>query len=363
MYEDQTFDAIMGRMLSHFDDTIDKRPTSFIYNQLAPTAQELADAYVALSINADLVLPDNAENIYLERAVAGQGIYRVTAVAAQRAGLFYDVDNNPLDVPLGSRFSIDNMFFTVLSRTTAGRFVMVAETAGKAGNSPIGSMTPVEYIEGLARSELAEVLVEGFDGESDQSLFERFELKLKNPPSTGNRGYYLQLVRAVPGVRNARIYRGWNGPGTARIVLISPEMRTPSAAVIAEVQRNVDLHTPIGDPLITVSGAEEVMISVSANLYIRDYDISLNDSLTQQVKAQISAYFTSLAAEFINPDLKKNEGGIVRYAKIGESILNADAVIDYDNLKVAGGAANVQLQPGQIPIIGALNLTFEGVAN
>ena len=41
MYEDQTFDVILQRMLSRVPETMDKRESSPIYAALAPAAVEL----------------------------------------------------------------------------------------------------------------------------------------------------------------------------------------------------------------------------------------------------------------------------------------------------------------------------------
>lgn len=41
MYEEQTFDAIMQRMLERIPDTLDKRESSPVYMALAPAAVEL----------------------------------------------------------------------------------------------------------------------------------------------------------------------------------------------------------------------------------------------------------------------------------------------------------------------------------
>ena len=46
MYEEQTFDAIMQRMLERIPDTLDKRESSPVYMALAPAAVELASLYV-----------------------------------------------------------------------------------------------------------------------------------------------------------------------------------------------------------------------------------------------------------------------------------------------------------------------------
>ncbi|WP_338135931.1 hypothetical protein [Paenibacillus thiaminolyticus] len=64
MYENQTFDVILGRMLERVPDDVDKREGSVIYNACAPAAWELASLYAELDVNMALsLLIPQAENI------------------------------------------------------------------------------------------------------------------------------------------------------------------------------------------------------------------------------------------------------------------------------------------------------------
>ncbi|CAI8860236.1 putative phage capsid assembly protein [Bacillus sp. 916] len=55
MFEDQTFEEIMDRMLSRISADIDTREGSVIYNALAPAAAELAKSYIWLDTVLELV--------------------------------------------------------------------------------------------------------------------------------------------------------------------------------------------------------------------------------------------------------------------------------------------------------------------
>lgn len=47
MFEEQTYEALMERMLDRLPDDIDKRENSVIWNALAPAAAELVVLYLA----------------------------------------------------------------------------------------------------------------------------------------------------------------------------------------------------------------------------------------------------------------------------------------------------------------------------
>ena len=84
------FDNIMDRMLARVDDTLDKREGSMIYDALAPAAAELAQMYIVLKNNIDLVFADTAVGEYLDKLVEQLGVSRKQAAKAIRKGLFYN---------------------------------------------------------------------------------------------------------------------------------------------------------------------------------------------------------------------------------------------------------------------------------
>lgn len=72
MFEDQTFDTILQRMLDRVPTDIDKREGSIIYDALAPAAVELAQMYVELDLNANLRFADTATGDYLTKRLPYQ---------------------------------------------------------------------------------------------------------------------------------------------------------------------------------------------------------------------------------------------------------------------------------------------------
>ena len=68
MYEDQTFDVILQRMLSRVPETMDKRESSPIYAALAPAAVELTSMYIAFDCMLAETFGDTASREYLLNA-------------------------------------------------------------------------------------------------------------------------------------------------------------------------------------------------------------------------------------------------------------------------------------------------------
>ena len=65
MYESQTFDVLLKRMLDKIPNSLDKREGSIIYDALAPAANELQNAYINLDIMINEAYADTASRYYL----------------------------------------------------------------------------------------------------------------------------------------------------------------------------------------------------------------------------------------------------------------------------------------------------------
>ena len=84
------YDTILQRMLDTVPTQIDKREGSIIYDALGPAAAELAQMYILLKNNIDLVFADTAVEEYLDRLANQVGLTRNEATYAIKKGIFYD---------------------------------------------------------------------------------------------------------------------------------------------------------------------------------------------------------------------------------------------------------------------------------
>ena len=181
MVEEQTYELILDRMLGRVPDGMDKREGSIIYDALAPSAAELAQMYVEMEYSMNLKFAATATGEFLDRSIAWSGLTRKKATKAQLLGHFSGSNGSPVDVPLGSRFSLDPLNYKVITRLDTGQYVLECETSGKEGNRRFGSLLPLEYIEGLVKAELMELWVPGEDTESDEVLYERYRERTSAP--------------------------------------------------------------------------------------------------------------------------------------------------------------------------------------
>lgn len=344
MYEDQSFDVIMKRMLSRVSDNLDKREGGIIYDALAPAAVELAQMYAELDVYLNLTFADTSSGVYLDDRADELGVTRKPASKAIRKGEFTDIFSNPFDVPIGSRFSIENLNFTAVEKVSTGIFSLQCDTPGEVGNTLSGTLIPIEYIPSLGNAQLTDILIPGEDEESDDSLRSRYLERAQKPITSGNVYHYEMWAKEVAGIGGAKAYSTWNGPGTVKVVVVDMDKRSPTPAKVEEVKVHIEGVMPVNVDL-TVAGATELQINVTASLTLEPgYTTS---SVANEVKASLATYLESIALT----------ESTVRVSRIANLILDADGVIDYANLKLNGGTGNVLVPDGSIPVLGTVNFT------
>ncbi len=153
------FNNILRRMLDKVSDSIDKREGSIIYDALAPCAAELAQMYIVLKDNIDLVFVDTSTGEYLDKLCNQVGLERKQATKAIRKLKFYDENNILMNVEIGERFSLEDLTYKTIEKIAEGEFKCECETEGTLGNKQSGILIPINYIQGLGKAVLEDVLI------------------------------------------------------------------------------------------------------------------------------------------------------------------------------------------------------------
>ncbi|WP_340025969.1 baseplate J/gp47 family protein [Paenibacillus sp. FSL K6-1096] len=346
MYEDQTYEALLERMLDRVPEGLDKREGSIIYDALAPAAAELAQMYVELEVNNNLFFPDTAEGEYLERSIAWTGITRQPAGKAQLGAKFYASGDVLLDIPLGSRFSLGLLHYSAVEKLEPGTYRLESETAGTEGNQFSGTLLPVDYIAGLARGEVTSLLVPGTDAEPDEALRQRFFDSARRPATSGNKYHYMEWARQIQGVGGARVFPLWAGPKTVKVVIVNAEHRPASTLLVSGVQQYIDPAPGMGEgqapvgAVVTVESATGKVIDVSAQVTL---------AAGYALQPVIDAFAAGLE------EYRREKAFAATYISqsvIGALLLDTEGVVDYSGLKLNGGTANITLNETEVPLFG-----------
>ena len=398
MYERETYDVILRRMLERVSDKLDKRESSLIWDTHSATAIELQILYIELDNLINNSYGDTAAREFLILLCKDRGISPYTATNAILEGRFVP---ETVDVA-GQRFNIGALNYVVTEKISQGTYKLMCETPGEIGNRHLGQMIPMEYIEGLQTAELTGVLIPGEDEEDTEALRKRYLDSFDEQAFGGNRKAYFDAVRKINGVGDLKVTRVWNGDispaemipneavtewytsiidtldeetalwlskvykaalekkltvgGTVSITVVdSDDYGEASKNLIESIQETLDPEqnagegyglAPIGH-VVNVKSAAAVQINVTTNVIFYDgYSWSMLEGL---IKNAVEEYLLELRMAW-------SESGttIVRIRQIESKILAVKGVADIDGTLLNGMAENLTLNAFEIPVMGGI---------
>ncbi|MFC6545372.1 baseplate J/gp47 family protein [Cohnella cellulosilytica] len=293
----------------------------------------------------------------MSRRTAEFGINRRAATKAIRQGLFFGSGAAPLNVPIGSRYAIEDLSYIVVAQISAGAYRLECEVAGVVGNQKFGDLLPITSIPGLVSAELTDVLVPGEDEETDDALRARFYTAVNEPAFGGNVADYKKKINAISGVGATKVYPAWAGGGTVKCTIIAADWSPPSPALINDVQTEIDPTgnsgqgiglAPIGHE-VTITGVSGVAVNVETTL-------TLASGVTPgQVQADVAAVIDAYLLE-LRQDWANQQQLIVRTAQIDARMLTVQGVEDVADTEINGVAANLTLAADEIPELGTVTI-------
>lgn len=358
MFEEKTFEKILGEMLGHVLDRnpeLDTRTGSIIYTALAPIALELETVYHNMDMVLEETFLDTASKEYLIKHGNQIGVELNDATQGHYTAEF------DVDVPVGSRFNLDQFNYYVISKLADPdqehkyyTFEMVCETPGSEPNGYLGTLTPITYVANITHAELTSVIVYGEDEEDTESFRDRIKTHITNPSINGNVSQYDEWLIEYDGIGKYKVLPCWNGTNTVKLMVLSSENTSASKELIAEVQKYFDPPTstindnpsdstypqgrgmgngqaPIG-AIVTVSTATEVPVAINCKLALKD-----GYSSPVGVQESVKKYLESIL-------LNKTT---VAYMPISAAIYNAESVQDIVSLSITvkGKVMNADATP------------------
>lgn len=402
MFEEMTYEALMKRALARVPAALDKREGSMVFNGVAPAMAETAQLYMGLDFVFRATYLLTAPREYLILRAADRGLApRPASAAVYRAEL-------DRAVPAGTRFSCEegNFVVTGLLEGTEDRPGTVShrvtcEAAGTAGNRYAGPLIPIEYVDGLTRAELAELLIPGEDEEETEAFRRRVLDSFRAQSFGGNRADYREKALAIPGVGAVKVEPVWNGdirpgelipdeetaawyesavgtlaPGPAawltavyraaadrlltvggcvRLVVMAADHTPPTQALLDEVQARMDPTQNAGEGLglapighvVRVDGVTRSAVDLELRLtYAPGWSW---EGARSYVEGVIDGYFSELAQTWAGSDFL-----VVRISQVESRILSGCSamVTDVGGTKLNGAERNLTLDGDSIPVRG-----------
>ncbi|KLU64009.1 baseplate J-like protein [Desulfosporosinus acididurans] len=349
--------TILTRMQGNVSSDVDKSEGSLVYDALSPVSVEIAnqesnlDAVAAKFDMSNLSGDELATRIYQRTGQPrNPATYATSTVTITGNGTVNVGDL--VQTPGGIQFK------SLVQQTISGSasINVQAVIAGSSGMVPANQITqfPVA-IPGLVSVTNPNPTVDGFDAETDASLLQRYYDYIQNPSTGANTAYFSNTMKGYAGVGDVKVYPTWNGNNTIKLVIIDANKLPPSADLVTGAQSFMDPGVqglgegaaPFG-AFTTVEGAAANTITVSFTA-VKDTDYTDVQRLAN-VQESITAYLKSIA--FV--------ASAVSYAKIGGAILDSAGILDYSNLTVNGGTANISLSYTasltETPVLGAVTI-------
>lgn len=405
MFEDRTYEALVKRALARVPPTMDKREGSMVFNGVAPSMAELAQLYIAADFVFKATYLLTAPREYLIKRASDRNMAPYPASAA-----VYRAEFNR-EVPKGTRFSCEDVNFVVTGRMnpeddteTGLSHRVTCESVGAVTNHYSGQLIPIEYVDGLTRAELVELLIPGDDEEETERFRQRVLDSFQAKAFGGNQADYREKVMAIPGVGDVKIHPVWNKNlrpaalipsdavvawfeavkdtlepavaawltavftaasqklltvgGAVRLVIMASDNTAPTETLLEEVQTKIDPTWNAGEGLgwapighvVKVDGVVPEPVDIVLNLtYAPGWSWEAARSYVENV---IDNYFAELAQNWAGSDFL-----VVRISQVESRILSgcATMITDIGGTQINGVESNLVLNPDSIPVRGEIS--------
>lgn len=387
MYESETFEVILRRTLQRVSAKFDKREGSMIYDPVAACSVEFQNNYISIDVILNELFPDTASREYLIKHCADKGLIPKPASYATVTGRFTPAT---VEIPIGSRYSHEDLNYTVTEKIEDGLYYLQCETIGSEPNGVTGQLIPIDYVNGLQTAEIIEVTFIGEDEEETEALRARYMKSTDSEQYGGNEIDYETRIKSISRVGQVKLYRGaeWNGGGTVKAVITDSDNCVPSPELVDTVQKIIDPELPVFDgnvitgtpytqlaglpytleddgtqysigsgdgkgiaPIghfVTIVGAYKTPINITCTLNYKSGFSWAN--VKTNVETAIDNYFATLNAKW--EDLDKIR---VRIAYLESYILDVEGVVDVQNTTINGKAENLALDKDALAIRGTIN--------
>lgn len=366
MYEDQTENVISSRMMERVSAELDKREGSLIYDASMPAAIEFALHFAVVDYFIKNTFGDTAERPYLIERAKERGLAPYPSTYAY---VRVHVEPDTAAIQIGNRFSYDDVNYVIVGPTSDGDWRARCETAGSVGNKPASVIIPIEYVRGLTRAEVVEVIQPGEDEEDTESFRKRYLASFVTQAYGGNIQDYQNKIGAIQGVGGVKVEPVWDGGGTVRIIFTTSDNQPPAAEFVKEIQQAVDPIpyqqqgvglAPIGHR-VTVIGASNSAVNIGLHVTFAEGD-TWADHITDMTSV-INSYFKELNAvwqdtEVVTTSKYANNGLVIRISQIESRLLALGYIEDISHTMINGKEENLELDVNALATVGAI--TDEG---
>jgi len=352
--EEFDFNYFLDTAMEKVPEGVDTREGSIIYDALAPACYQMADFIMQLKTVLLETFVQTASGDYLDLRAEERGVSRIQATQAIVLGKFTNEVGAPYtSLESGWRFSSvgdDPVYYTVQKATAAeGYYKLQAEKTGSVGNEYIGTLLPVDHLNGLGTAQVVEITVPARDAEEDDALRARIIATQQVTAFGGNIEDYINLTTGVDGVGACQIYPVWAGGGTVRVVIVNNNYDIPTQSLIESVQ---EVISPIGTqegyglaPIghsVTVAAPAQKNINVSMHVDVESGQSV--EAFKTSIETVLGEYFLALRRSWSSHDDLYRYAQTIYRSQLISRILTIEGVLNVTDLFLNGADADVGLK-------------------
>lgn len=362
-------EEIHEKMLSNLPEDIDKSEGGFPWDFTRPTAIEIAELkeYVLVEVLKSLSPVTCEESYLLDYHADGRGLVRRESVNA--TGYVTVTAKAGLVIPLGYGFSteaddegntIDFVTTEEVTVDSLGNAKIPIEAAEGGSTSNVGVNTIVlhtgdetgELLDEIISVTNEEAVTGGLDEEDDDTLRERIvEYDRSHDISyVGNVADYKRWALSVPGVGAVTVIPAKDDSGIIKIILMDqngvPASKQIQDAVYDYIMRPDSESDRLAPPnaVLEITAPETVVVNISAVVYLREAEIG---DVQNDLKAALQSYLLNVSSN----------DSAVRISAINSILGAVSGIYDYDSVQINGVSKNVDLESGQMPVLGTVTIT------
>lgn len=305
------------------------------------TAEEFKNVYFEMDMLRDSFFASTSWGDYLTEKCKDFGIDR--KLAAKAKGVVTVKGNAAAWIPKKSLFQsvTGHKFYTTeesyIEDNGTATIPVEAENAGSEYNIEADMITLIPMsIGGVTSVTNPKPTYDGFDEESDESLYQRYSDYIRTPATSGNIYHYNNWATSVVGVGGCRVTELVDGAGTVGVAIVDSNGDKASNDLIAKVKAYIETVRPAG-----------------AKVIVSTPDIITIDIVVTGVEGTgtIDLFKEGLTKYFKKNGFKINK---VTQADIVKQLFNA-GYTDFSSLSINNKNDSVQLN-GKLPKIGSVNI-------
>lgn len=393
----QSAEEIHHRMLDSLPQGIDKSEGNIPWDFTRPAALEKAEM-VEFTLNeiVKLMFPQWSYGKWLD--LHGEKVNCIRRAANRASGMLDVTGTKGTVIPAGYQFATPaELTSSVLFETTESvnldgepdskglvtcQAAIRALDGGLAGNVAEDTVKlMVKPMSGIAYVTNPEPITGGAEAEGDADYLIRILDAMRSGSSmTGCVADYIRWGKEIPAVGQIIVDPEWPDPdlpeqfhysdhlgrkrcaGAVRLIIVDssglPANKQILDAVYAHIAgdgpEDIKRLMPIGARL-TVIAPEGLTINIAAQIQLEDS--AEIETVKERFRKNLAGYWLSVGQEAIDDQV--SHLGYVRWVQVGAILAKTPGVIDYTNLTVNGGAANVPVEHVQYPVTGEVDLIVQ----